>query len=470
MKQVAVKRPRRKLSTKGLIATIRSTFENNDKFPHIRGNRKDPQTLIDIVMSGFAMFSLKHQSLLQFDQQVNKSNTLRHNLLTLYGIKNVPSDTYMRERLDEVDPKEFRKLFTTLFTEMQRGKELESFQYLNGHYLMSIDGTGFFSSDNISCDNCCEAHHKDGRVTHSHKMLCAAIVHPNKKTVIPLAPEPIMKNDGKTKNDCERNANKRLLADFRREHPHLKVIALGDALHANGPNIKKLNEHNMRFILGIKPGSHTSIFEFTDRREGQKDICKTLTFESNDGYTYEIRYLNNLPLNDSHPDLMVNFLDCVVTENREINENDIQDAEANTEGESTKKSKRFTFVTDIPITLKNVAQLVTGGRTRWKIENEVFNTLKNQGYQFEHNFGHGKKNLSTVFCMLMMLAFTVDQIQEQCDLLFQQALAKAERKLYLWRELKALFDHFKVSSWSDMWSAIAYGFEAPLIILPRAGP
>ena len=54
------------------------------------------------------------------------------------------------------------------------------------------------------------------------------------------------------------------------------------------------------------------------------------------------------------------------------------------------------------------------GRARWKIENETFNTLKNQGYCFEHNFGHGEKNLSTVFAFLMMLAFLIDQIQQRC--------------------------------------------------------
>ena len=55
------------------------------------------------------------------------------------------------------------------------------------------------------------------------------------------------------------------------------------------------------------------------------------------------------------------------------------------------------------ITRGNARHLVRGGRTRWKIENETFNTLKNQGYQFEHNFGHGSENLSVVFAMLMML-------------------------------------------------------------------
>jgi hypothetical protein len=33
-------------------------------------------------------------------------------------------------------------------------------------------------------------------------------------------------------------------------------------------------------------------------------------------------------------------------------------------------------------------------------DNETFNTLKNQGYHIEHNYGHGEKNLSMMFFML----------------------------------------------------------------------
>ncbi len=60
-----------------------------------------------------------------------------------------------------------------------------------------------------------------------------------------------------------------------------------------------------------------------------------------------------------------------------------------------------------------------GGRARWRIENKTFNTLKNQGYHFEHNYGHGDQNLATVLVLLMFLAFTVDQIRQQCCRFFR---------------------------------------------------
>ena len=78
------------------------------------------------------------------------------------------------------------------------------------------------------------------------------------------------------------------------------------------------------------------------------------------------------------------------------------------------KVQHFSWVTDLRVSTRNVYALMRGGRARWKIENETFNTLKNQGYHFEHNYGHGEQNLSGVFATIMMLAFLVDQTQQLC--------------------------------------------------------
>ena len=69
------------------------------------------------------------------------------------------------------------------------------------------------------------------------------------------------------------------------------------------------------------------------------------------------------------------------------------------------KTTTFTWVTNVKITAGNVLSLCRFARARWKIENETFNTLKNQGYNFEHNYGHGKKHLCNTLAILMMIAF-----------------------------------------------------------------
>ncbi|MCY4344606.1 MAG: transposase, partial [Gammaproteobacteria bacterium] len=136
---------------------------------------------------------------------MRRCGAVRCNLRRLYRVRQVPADTTMRERLDRVDPAELR------------GKGLDGFAWLDGHCLLSVDGTGHFPSKSVHCDSCCVKEHRDGTRTHCHRMLGAALVHPDFREVFALPPEPILRGDGATRNDCERNAAKRLLRDVRRE-------------------------------------------------------------------------------------------------------------------------------------------------------------------------------------------------------------------------------------------------------------
>src|SRR5918992_584477 len=209
-----------------------------DIFGQVPDHRKgDPEiTLSDALMSAFAMFSLKALSLLAFDKERTEDNLQR-----VYGIGRVPCDTSMRAILDPVEPEHLRPAFKGAFRQLQRGKALEEMVFVQGHYLLALDGTGYFSSNEIHCESCLEKHHRHGTVTYSHQMLGAALIHPDKREVIPLMPEPIVKQDGSEKNDCERNAAKRFVTKFRRDHPHLKVIVTEDSLSSNAPHIEKHN-------------------------------------------------------------------------------------------------------------------------------------------------------------------------------------------------------------------------------------
>jgi len=77
----------------------------------------------------------------------------------------------MRERLDPVLPASLRPSFTSVFRQLQRGKALASMVFLNGHYLVALDGTGYFSSKTIHCASCLQKVHRNGSITYSHQML-----------------------------------------------------------------------------------------------------------------------------------------------------------------------------------------------------------------------------------------------------------------------------------------------------------
>ena len=238
----ALAKAHKDLSADSLFSRLRSGF---DSLPDPRPRCDEIRiSLGDALMSAFAMFSLKDPSLLAFD---HRRRDPLDNFRSLYGILNVPCDSQMRDILDPLDPNDLRPGFTDVFRRLQRGKVLERFVYLDGHYLLSLDGTTYFSSAKIHCPSCLEQHHRGGGVTYSHQLLGTTLVHPDLKEVIPLAPEPIIQQDGQTKNDCERNATRRWLKQFRREHPHLPVIVVEDALAANAPHLKDLRQARAAF-------------------------------------------------------------------------------------------------------------------------------------------------------------------------------------------------------------------------------
>jgi hypothetical protein len=281
--------------------------------------------------------------------------------------------------------------------------------------------------------------HADGTVTYYHQMLGAALVHPDKAEVIPLAPEPIIKQDGQTKNDCERNAARRLLERFRREHPFLPVIVVEDALSANGPHVRDLLEHGCHFILGVKEGDHAYLFEEVHRREDSGAGMKWVTIRgSHPKVKHVFSIVPDVPLNETHLDLRVTFVRYLEIDETEDN------------------CRMFTWITELEVTAATVWRVMRGGRARWKIENETFNTLKNQGYRFEHNYGHGDQHLSVVLALLMMLTFMVDQTQQLCDPLFRAAWQKLGSKQLLWERLRGLFNDYQLHSLREMYEALYY--------------
>ena len=126
---------------------------------------------------------------------------------------------------------------------------------------------------------------------------------------------------------------------------------------------------------------------------------------------------------------------------------------------SLDKEQHFSWVTDLRVTKANVYKLMRGGRARWKIENETFNTLKNQGYNFDHNYGHGEQNLSGVLATLMRLAFLTDQTQQLCCALFQAVWEKLGSKRLLWERMRALFFDYALQSMRQLLEALFYGFK-----------
>ena len=427
-------RPRRYLSADALISLLRKRFE---AVPDGRRPGSITYSMADALAGAFAMFSLKQPSLLMFQNQKDQPAIKK-----LYQLDQVPSDSTMREILDGAEIDQLNEAFADIFYELQRVGILKQFVVDDGRYAIAIDGTEYFSSDTIHCPQCMQRKVGKDKIQYYHQAVAATLVHPDLKTVIPLAVEPIVKQDGETKNDCERNATRRLLERFRRMHPQLKAIVIEDGLSSNAPHIADLKRLNLRFLLMAKPSDHQHLFsEVLEASDEERDENISI-FDVADPRVQlrQTQYVSNIALNASNKDVRVNFLQHF--------EFDPQTGDVR---------KRFSWVTDVDLDRSKFTLYTRIGRSRWRIENETFNTLKNQGYHYEHNYGHGNKNLTTVMMLLMFLAFLVDQVQQTCCPQFAAVLEMLKSRRQLWEDLRRCVRTFVFESFAQLWSAILRG-------------
>src|SRR2546428_1409097 len=198
----------------------------------------------------------------------------------------------------------------------------------------------------------------------------------------------------------------------------------------------------MTTAVTISSGSKRAIMRICSSKCGQRskrDASPIMRHDRAAGIEHQFRFVNDMPLNESRSDVRVNFI-----EYWEVSE---------------KKVQHFSWVTDFRVTKYNVYTLMRGGRARWKIENETFNTLKNQGYNFDHNYGHGEQHLSVVLATLMMLAFLVDQTQQLCCALFRAVWEKLGSKRLLWERMRALFFDYALESMRQLLEVLFYGLK-----------
>lgn len=426
-------KPRRGLSADALLDTLRRRFQD---VIDPRRQASCQYSMSDTLMSAFAMFATKEPSMLSFEDHHRELHIEKP-----FKIDRVPSDTQMRDILDGIDIEPLGEAFADLFWELQRGRELKQWLFDDQYYLVAIDGSGYFCSNHVRCDHCLVRRIGD-KEQYYHQVVAAVLVHPITRQVIPLAVEPIVRSDGDAKNDCERNATRRLLGRLRKQHPKLKMLIIEDGLASNAPHIADLEEAGLSYLLGAKPGDHQHLFDQVHEAMDQSNYRnETLQVASaKQKIRTETNYVAGVSLNKSNADLRVNFL---------------QHHEFDTKADAL--IKRFSWVTDLDLSQKSLHQYQRAARCRWRIENETFNTLKNQGYHLEHNYGHGQENLTTVLALLMFLAFTVDQIQEACCGLFNAAIERAGRRIRLWESIRSHLRHFEFSSFADLYEAIASG-------------
>lgn len=383
----------KQLTRDQLLSDLRSTAEKleenrNQHAPNFR------YPLADIVMTAFSAFYFQQSSFLSHENDLSIKQ-YRENCNTLFSCKTIPSMQTVRNVLDPITPEGLYPAFSRIFARLDRSGLLGKLRFSEQlGILIALDGLDYYESTEISCCQCMTYKRKE-EVSYRHKLVCAGIAHPSEKLFIPLFPEFVVPQDGARKQDCEQVAAGRWLERFRKHHRTVRGTVLLDNLYCNHPFLSRVLAHRLNFIAAAKPGGNKALYEWVERSRRGNDTHKVVPQEiqrSGKQYQVSYEYLNDIPVRDSADALRVNFCSLVELERR------------------SGKTRRFDYTTNIKLTDQNVGSIVSAGRKRWRIENENNNTLKNQGYYFDHNYGHGKQHLSSVIATLILYSFLTHTI------------------------------------------------------------
>jgi hypothetical protein len=399
-------------------------------------------TMADIGLSAFSLFFMQSESFLCHQPRLEQGHGTS-NCHTLFGMKKIPTDNYIRLMLDPVFPEALQPCFDQVLEQLRERDGLKAFQRLAGRTLVALDGTEYFCSQKLSCPQCLTRKRSNGKIEHYHAMLAAMIVAPGHNMVLPLMPEFITPQDGAEKQDCERNGAKRRLIAHAERVASLRPIYLGDALFSCQPLAEAVLESGADFLFVCKKDGHKTLYEYvdgapldermvTERRPGKRSL------------TYRYRWIEAVPLRDGKDALAVNWLGVTITD------------------ETGKATYDGAFVTSLPLTADNVVEIAACARARWKIENESFNVLKNNGYNLAHNFGHGKKYLARTFAAMNLLAFAFHTACDCLETLWQQAREALGGRSRFFQDLNTITAYVLFPSWHSLIYTVASGKAPPI--------
>ena len=388
----------------------------------------------EAVMAAFSVFFTQSGSFLE-NQRIMKENKGKNNAKSLFGISKIPSDNQIRNLLDVIEAKKVFGTFKKVLSWLKKSKIIEEFKYLKKEILVSLDGTEYYCSKKISCSHCNQRNHKNGDISYYHQVITPVIVSPLKKQVINLEPEFIRKQDGKTKQDCENVATKRWLLRNKIDRKKEKITLLGDDLYSRQPICEMAIKQGYNFIFVAKESSHQSLYEWIEylQKNGEVVSGEFTRYEKAKQRIYKYKYVNNVPMRELEPSLMVNWLEVEVID--------------------VKKNKviyKNSWITNHTIKKELVEPIIISGRTRWKVENEGNNILKNQGYKLEHNYGHGQENLSEILLTLNLIAFLFHNVLELANEVYQKVRKKLVVRKSFFNEIRTLLKYIWFKDWSEL--------------------
>lgn len=413
--------------------------------PDHRTGKNRQYEIADAGLGAFSVFCAQAPSFLAHQRDMQKRKG-QNNARSLFDMETIPSDGQIRNLLDPVDPGCLRLPFWQIYERLQEGHYLDDYRSVGGTLLLSFDGSQYFSSQKIHCPNCTIRVRK-GEEYYSHMVLAAILVAPGQEHVIALEPEFISPQDGHDKQDCEQEAIKRWLKRNGERFAPWQVTVMTDDLHSHQPLCELLAENKMHLIMTCKEESHQALYqevELLSRVEGAVRTMTTSRWTGRYREEWTYRWVEEVPLKAGGQSLRVNW--CEITIVRQ---------------DSGQQIYHNAWITSHKLTPRTVPEIMAAGRARWKVENENFNVLKNRGYNFEHNYGHGKQHLSAVLLTLLLLAFLFHTVLHLSCLVYQAVRQALGTRRTFFNDLRALTRYLYFSDWDELLAFMYQQLELP---------
>lgn len=414
------------------------------ELPDSRGKSNNRQyDMKDGALSAFSVFFLQNPSFLSSQINLQKGHG-KNNATSLFGIHKIPSDNQIRNLLDPVPPETLFPLMAHVGDELYRHGHLDAFRSVNSTFLIALDGTDFFSSDTLSCPHCSHSKQKNGKTLNRHIVVTPVLLAPGQRNVVMLPPEFVTPQDGHAKQDCELAASARWLKQWGPHYGAWGVTYLGDDLYCHQPHCERVLEQNASFIFTCLPQSHQVLYEWIEDflRNGTVHTVEHTRWDGKKRLLDTYRYVNQVPLRDGEDALMVNWCELVTT------------------AQDGKELYRNAWATSHAIDDASVTAIASAGRARWKIENEGNNTLKTKGYNLEHNFGHGKQNLSNLFATMILLAFLIHTTLDWIDLPYRAVRDALPSRRIFFDHTRALTQYIPFEDWNHLMRFMLDGLRA----------
>ncbi len=360
-----------------------------------RVEKKTTYSFENLVYTGVLLFLTKLGSRRQLKYRFMTSEFVENlNILAKTKLSRVADPGTLENLFKKVNPDDLGRVRTKMVSQLIRKKVLTRFRLFDQYYMIAIDGTGHLAFKHRHCRHCLSVEKKGKVIYYYHPVLEAKLVTSNGLSLSVLT-EFIENTDGREKQDCEFNACKRLVKKLKRIFPQLKICLLLDSLYAAKPIFDVCEENSWKYIITFKEGSMKDVYrEYTLLKELSKE--NTACYKEGK-VTQDYNWVSDI----DYEGRKLNVLECRETK----------------PGEKKKLlTTRFAWLTNFVPDKKNHGHIAGGGRLRWKIENEGYNSQKNGGYNLEHVYSCDQTAIKNYY-LLLQIAHIVNQLMEKGSLI-----------------------------------------------------